>query len=43
MGYLGCALCELQNQGEWEIGIFKKAKPEKAIWFQKAKETVGLT
>lgn len=33
---------ELQNQGEWDMGIFMKAKPEKAIWFQKAKETDGI-
>lgn len=36
-------LCrDLQNQGEWDMGIFIKVKPIKANWFQKANETDGI-
>lgn len=36
-------LCrDLQNQGEWDMGIFIKVKPIKANWFQKANQTDGI-
>lgn len=36
-------LCrDLQNQGEWDMGIFIKVKPIKANWFQKANKTDGI-